>query len=29
MNENEILAEIRHLRDEHARGCGYDVQILA
>ena len=25
MNENEILAEIRRTRDEHARECGYDV----
>ena len=28
MSENEILAEIRHIRDEHARECGYDVHIL-
>ena len=28
MNENEILAEIRRTRDEHARECGYDVHIL-
>ena len=28
MNENEILAEIRHTRDEHARECGYDVHVL-
>lgn len=28
MSENEILAEIRHTRDEHARECGYDVHVL-
>ena len=28
MNENEILAEIRRIRDEHARECGYDIHIL-
>jgi hypothetical protein len=28
MSENEILAEIRRTRDEHARECGYDVHVL-
>ena len=28
MSENEILSEIRHTRDEHARECGYDIHIL-
>ncbi len=28
MNENEILAEIRQTRDDHARECGYDVHVL-
>ena len=25
---NEILAEIRRTRDEHARECGYDVHTI-
>ena len=28
MNENEILAEIRTTRDEHARKCGYDIHTI-
>ena len=28
MNENEILAEIRRTRDEHARECGYNVHTI-
>ncbi len=28
MNDNDLLAEIRHLRDEHARECNYDVHTL-
>ena len=28
MNENEILAEIRATRDEHARECGYDIHKI-
>ena len=28
MPENEILAEIRRTRDEHARECGYDVHTI-
>jgi hypothetical protein len=28
MKDNEILEEIRRIRDEHARECNYDVQIL-
>ena len=28
MNENEILAEIRRTRDDHARECGYDVHTI-
>ena len=28
MNENEILAEIRATRDEHARECGYDIDVI-
>jgi hypothetical protein len=26
MMEAEILDEIRKVRDEHAKGCGYDVR---
>lgn len=28
MNDNEILADIRRIRDEHARECGYDVHTM-
>ena len=28
MNENEILAEIRATRDDHARECGYDIHKI-
>lgn len=28
MSENEILAEIRRTRDDHARDCRYDVHTL-
>lgn len=28
MNENEILAEIRAVRDEHARACDYDIHKI-
>ncbi len=28
MSENEILADIRRTRNEHARECGYDVHVL-
>ena len=28
MNENEILQEIRRVRDEHARECNYDVHVM-
>lgn len=28
MNENEILAEIRQTRAEHARECGLDIHLL-
>jgi len=28
VSENEILAEIRRTRDEHAKECGYDVHVL-
>jgi len=28
MYENEIFAEIRHIRDEHACECGYDVHLI-
>ena len=26
--ENEILQEIRRVRDEHARECNYDVHVM-
>jgi hypothetical protein len=25
---NEILEEIRRIRDEHARECGYDLNVI-
>ena len=28
MYENEILAEIHRGREEHARECGYDVNVI-
>jgi len=28
MNENEILREIRRVREEHARECNYDVHRM-
>lgn len=28
MSENEILADLRRIRDEHARECGYDVHTM-
>ena len=28
MNENEILKEIRRVREEHARECNYDVHVM-
>lgn len=28
MQENEILEEIRRVREEHARECGYDVDVM-
>ncbi len=28
MNENEILKEIRQVREEHARECNYDVHVM-
>lgn len=28
MNENEILREIRRVREEHARECNYDVHVM-
>ena len=28
MNDNEILADLRRIRDEHARECGYDVHSM-
>ena len=28
MNENEILSEIHRVREEHARECGYDVDVM-
>ena len=28
MQDNEILQQIRRVRDEHARECGYDVREL-
>ena len=28
MKTNEILADIYRVREEHARECGYDVQVI-
>ena len=28
MNENEILKEIRRVREKHARECNYDVHVM-
>lgn len=28
MIENEILQEIRRVREEHARECNYDVHVM-
>ena len=28
MNENEILQEIRRVREEHARECNYNVHVM-
>ena len=28
MKENAVLEEIRAIRDEHARECGYDIHKL-
>jgi hypothetical protein len=28
MSENEILQEIRRVREEHARECNYDVHVM-
>jgi hypothetical protein len=28
VNENEILLEIRRVREEHARECNYDVHVM-
>ena len=28
MKENEILEEIHRVREEHARECGYDVDVM-
>ena len=28
MQENEILEEIHRVREEHARECGYDVDVM-
>ncbi len=28
MKENEILAEIHRVREEHARECNYDVDVI-
>ena len=28
MNENEILKEIRRVREEHARECNFDVHVM-
>jgi hypothetical protein len=28
MSENEILLEIRRIREDHARECGFDVHLM-
>lgn len=28
MNENEILQEIRRVREDHARECNFDVHVM-
>ena len=28
MSDNQILSQIRRVRDEHAKECDYDVHIL-
>lgn len=28
MKENEILEEIHRVREEHARECGYDLDVM-